>query len=115
MSVIRNDEDRASEVPRVMAQRLDRRDQSADLGLVHPDVGEHLAIECRRRILDCRAAEVGDLDQGGAAVGGVGEASDQLCFLESSNRVGDARDVYLETVACLGDGQRAVARERQKA
>lgn len=105
-NITRND-DQPSEIPRVMTQRVDGADQTPDLVTVHADVGEHLAVECCRGVLDGGAPQVGDLHQRGPAVGGVGQSPDQLRLLESTDRVGDAGDVDLESVAGLGDREGA--------
>ncbi len=86
----------------MLPQRLDRPDQAGHLVVGHADVGEDLLVEGLGGVLDGGAAEVGDLDEGGAPVGRVRDTSDEAAFLEATDRMGDARDVNLETVAGLG-------------
>ena len=96
-----------SEVAGVAAQRLDRRGQRARLLVGHADVGEHLVVQRDGRVLDGRAAEIGEPHQRGAPVGRMRHALDEAVGLESSDRVRDAGDVHLQPVGGLRDRQRA--------
>ncbi len=92
----------------MLPQRLDGADEAGHLAVGHADVGEDLLVEGLGGVLDGGAAEVGDLDEGGAPVGRVRDAADEAAFLEATDRVGDARDVDLQTIAGLGDRECAL-------
>ena len=102
------------EVAGVAPQGLDRRHQRLGLALRDADVGEHLLVERDGGVLDGRAAQVGDLHQRGSAVGRVRHALHQLVGFQPADRVGDAGDVHLQPVGCLGDRQRPAAAECQQ-
>ena len=103
-----------SEVAGVAPQRLDRRHQRLRFGSGHADVGEHLLVERDGGVLDGGPAQIGDLHQRGAPVGGMRYPLNQPVGLQPADRVGDAGDVNLQPVGGLGDRQRSGAAEREQ-
>ena len=102
------------EVAGVATQRFDRCRQGPRFVVGDADVGEDVVVQCHGRVLNRGAAEIGDLHQRGAAVGGVRQPCHQAVCLQPPDCVGDAGDVHLQPVGRLGDRQRAVAAERQQ-
>ena len=89
-----------------MAQLAEQPGELFDVALAEtadPDVdrGDRLG-----GIGDDSAAGVGDLAEGGAAVGGVGDAAHEALILETVDDVGDAGGVDHEALAHLPERQR---------
>ena len=104
----------SGEVAGGAADLREQRRQGRDLVVGEPGEPEVDGRHRCRRLLATPTARVGDLDEGGALVGGVRAAAHQLGGLEAVDDVGDRGRVQLQPLAHEAHRQGAGAGEAQQ-